>query len=272
MPVEFVPSPNIVQLRPSATIAVSTRAKALKAQGREIIDLGVGEPDFDTPEFVKIAAAKAVAAGHTKYTATEGILPLREAIAKNAGTLWAGDAAQTPVAADVVVSNGSKQTLFNACFCLFGAGDEVLIPTPAWTSYVEIVALSARGEALGGYLLRSHKTDDAWLGFALSNMWPRTFRDSSHTRSGKSFSGRTLTVLTARPSEARAYLNGIPLPRRIAGGKATFELSAHPASRARKAILTLTSDDGPLIRSALSVAALNRDIRWSLPETALSKR
>ena len=142
MPVEFVPSSNVAQLRPSATIAVSTRAKALKAQGRQIIDLGVGEPDFDTPGFVKVAAATAVAAGHTKYTATEGILPLREAIAKNAGTLWAGDAANAPVAADIVVSNGSKQTLFNACFCLFGEGDEVLIPTPAWTSYVEIVALA----------------------------------------------------------------------------------------------------------------------------------
>jgi aspartate aminotransferase len=142
MPVEFVPSPNIAQLRPSATIAVSARAKALKAQGRQIIDLGVGEPDFDTPDFIKAAAARAVASGATKYTATEGILPLREVIASNAGALWAGSVASAPTAADVVVSNGSKQTLFNACFCLFGAGDEVLIPTPAWTSYVEIVALS----------------------------------------------------------------------------------------------------------------------------------
>jgi aspartate aminotransferase len=142
MPAEFVPSPNIAQLRPSATIAVSARAKALKAQGRQIIDLGVGEPDFDTPDFIKAAAARAVASGATKYTATEGILPLREAIATNAGALWAGSVADAPAAADVVVSNGSKQTLFNACFCLFGKGDEVLIPTPAWTSYVEIVALS----------------------------------------------------------------------------------------------------------------------------------
>jgi aspartate aminotransferase len=142
MPVEFVPSPNIAQLRPSATIAVSTRAKALKAQGRQIIDLGVGEPDFDTPDFIKSAAARAVAAGQTKYTATEGVLPLREAIASHAAARWTGAAADAPVAADVVVSGGSKQTLFNACFCLFGAGDEVLVPTPAWTSYVEIVALS----------------------------------------------------------------------------------------------------------------------------------
>jgi aspartate aminotransferase len=142
MPAEFAPSPNIAQLRPSATIAVSARAKALKAQGRQIIDLGVGEPDFDTPDFIKAAAARAVASGHTKYTATEGILPLREAIARQAAAVWSGAEADAPTAADVVVSNGSKQTLFNACFSLFGPGDEVLIPTPAWTSYCEIVALA----------------------------------------------------------------------------------------------------------------------------------
>ena len=142
MPAEFAPSPNVAQLRPSATIAVSARAKALKAQGRQIIDLGVGEPDFDTPDFIKAAAARAVASGQTKYTATEGILPLREAIASHAAARWLGAVSDAPTAADVVVSNGSKQTLFNACFCLFGPGDEVLIPTPAWTSYVEIVALA----------------------------------------------------------------------------------------------------------------------------------
>ena len=142
MPAEFAPSPNVAQLRPSATIAVSARAKALKAEGRQIIDLGVGEPDFDTPDFIKAAAARAVASGQTKYTATEGILPLREAIASHAAARWLGAVSDAPTAADVVVSNGSKQTLFNACFCLFGPGDEVLIPTPAWTSYVEIVALA----------------------------------------------------------------------------------------------------------------------------------
>jgi aspartate aminotransferase len=142
MTAEFAPSPNIAQLRPSATIAVSARAKALRAQGREIIDLGVGEPDFDTPDFIKAAAARAIASGHTKYTATEGILPLREAIAAHAAARWSGAESDAPTAADVVVSNGSKQTLFNACFTLFGPGDEVLIPTPAWTSYVEIVALA----------------------------------------------------------------------------------------------------------------------------------
>ncbi|MEP7381325.1 MAG: pyridoxal phosphate-dependent aminotransferase [Gemmatimonadota bacterium] len=140
MALAFTPSSNITLLRESATIAVSQRAKALKAEGRTIIDLGAGEPDFDTPAFIREAAKAAIDAGHTHYTPTEGILSLRTAIAEAAhdyGPLAANIAAQ-----DVVVSNGSKHSLFNACFCLFGPGDEVLIPTPAWTSYYEIVQLT----------------------------------------------------------------------------------------------------------------------------------
>jgi len=136
----FVPSPNIAQLKESATIAVSARAKALRAAGRRIIDLGAGEPDFDTPEFIRRAAQQAIDAGATHYTATEGILPLREAIASLANADYRGDDRVTP--GDIVVSTGSKQSLFNACFVLFGTGDEVLIPTPSWTSYYEMVALS----------------------------------------------------------------------------------------------------------------------------------
>lgn len=136
----FIPSSNIAQLKESATIAVSARARSLRAAGREVIDLGAGEPDFDTPEFIRRAAQLAIDAGATRYTATEGILPLREAIAAQANEVYTGEA---PVSAgDVVVSNGSKQSLFNACFVLFGPGDDVLIPTPSWTSYYEMVALA----------------------------------------------------------------------------------------------------------------------------------
>ena len=137
---EFVPSSNIALLRESATIAVSQRAKALKAEGRAIIDLGAGEPDFDTPDFIRESAKASIDAGHTHYTATEGIFPLRAAIAEMAREYGAIAAELAPQ--DVVVSNGSKQSLFNACFCLFGEGDEVLVPTPAWTSYYEMVQLA----------------------------------------------------------------------------------------------------------------------------------
>src|SRR5690606_8359077 len=80
----FVPSANIAQLKPSATIAVAAKSRALKAAGRQIVDLGAGEPDFITPAFIRDAAKAALDAGATKYTNTEGILPLREAIAAHA--------------------------------------------------------------------------------------------------------------------------------------------------------------------------------------------
>lgn len=133
----FAPSENIAQLRESATIAVSTRAKALRAAGRAVIDLGAGEPDFPTPEFIRRAAQRAIDAGATRYTATEGILALRHAI-----SCLATEHGAAVDAANVVVSTGSKQSLFNACFCLFGPADEVLVPTPSWTSYYEMVALA----------------------------------------------------------------------------------------------------------------------------------
>lgn len=136
----FRPSANIAELRESATIAVSQRAKALKAEGREIIDLGAGEPDFGTPAPIVEAAKQALDAGATRYTAVEGILSLRQAIAADANREYKGTDGIT--AGEVVVSGGSKQSLFNACMVLFGPGDEVLIPTPSWTSYYEMVGLA----------------------------------------------------------------------------------------------------------------------------------
>lgn len=141
----FAPSANIALLRESATIAASQRAKALRAEGRAIIDVSAGEPDFDTPVSIRRAAQHAIDNGATRYTATQGTIELRNAIAARA---TARRGSGEPIGHDaVVVSNGSKQSLFNACFCLFGPGDEVLIPTPSWTSYYEMVSL-ARARAV----------------------------------------------------------------------------------------------------------------------------
>ena len=139
---EFAPSANIAALNESATIAVSAHARALRAAGVAVVDLGAGEPDFDTPQFIRRAAQQALDAGATRYTATEGILPLREAIAEAATGLLGGSPARAVEPDEIVVSTGSKQALMNACFALFGPDDEVLIPTPAWTSYYEIVRLA----------------------------------------------------------------------------------------------------------------------------------
>ena len=136
----FTKSSNVAELRESATIAVSARAAELRAGGRSILDFGAGQPDFDTPAFIRHAAAEAVEQGATRYTATAGIAPLRQAIAEQATELAEGGASYG--AAQVVVSTGSKQSLFNACFTLFGPGDEVIVPVPGWTSYVEILGLA----------------------------------------------------------------------------------------------------------------------------------
>ncbi len=137
----FIPSANIARLKESATLAVAAKARTLKAAGVPVIDLGAGEPDFDTPAFIREAAAAAVEAGATRYTATEGIPALREAIAADANRLLPAGA-EPFTAAQVIVSNGSKQSLFNACMACFGPGDEVLVPTPSWTSYYEMLELA----------------------------------------------------------------------------------------------------------------------------------
>ena len=137
----FRPSANIERLKESATIAVGAKARALKAQGRDIIDMGVGEPDFDTPAFIRQAANDAVEKGATRYTNTQGIPPLLDAIAAHTNKL-VRPGSQPITAAEIVVSNGSKQSLYNACMCLFGPGDEVLVPTPSWTSYYEMLELA----------------------------------------------------------------------------------------------------------------------------------
>ena len=136
-------SENIARLRPSATIAVSTLARKLRSEGRDIVDLSAGEPDFPTPDWISGAAVEAIHAGQTRYTPAPGTPELRGAVARealrHAAPGWEVSAEQ------VVVTSGAKQALFNACFSLFGPGDEVLIGTPYWTSYPEIVTL-ARAE------------------------------------------------------------------------------------------------------------------------------
>ena len=132
-------SPNLQHLEPSVTVAISQEAKRRQAAGEDVIDLGAGEPDFPTPPIPADAGIKAIRDGKTHYPANEGILELRVAAAKHLSLLSGG----RPVNADhFVVSNGSKQSLFNACFSLFGPGDVVAIPAPAWVSYPQIVHLT----------------------------------------------------------------------------------------------------------------------------------
>ncbi len=137
-------SENIATLQPSATIAVTTLARKLAEEGRDIIDLSAGEPDFDTPSWISDAGVAAIRAGQTRYTPAPGLPDLRQAVAedllRNAAPGWelAGE--------NVVVSNGAKQALFNVCFSVFGPEDEVLVASPYWTTYPQTLGLS-RAEA-----------------------------------------------------------------------------------------------------------------------------
>ena len=124
--------------RPSATLAVSARTDELKAEGRDIIALGAGEPDFDTPEHIKVAARAAMDAGDTKYTGADGTPALREAICRK----LARDNRLDYDPGQIVVSNGAKHSLINVLLALVGAGDEVIVPAPYWASYPDMIKLA----------------------------------------------------------------------------------------------------------------------------------
>lgn len=134
-------STNVEKLKPSATIAVSTLAKKLASEGRDIINLSAGEPDFDTPAFISEAAIDGIQNGKTRYTPPAGIPELRAAIAERLSER----AGRAMDAEGVVVTAGAKQALFNAIFTLFGPGDEVMIAAPYWTTYPDLVMI-ARAE------------------------------------------------------------------------------------------------------------------------------
>ena len=131
-------STNVGQIKPSATMAVSALAKRLKAEGHDVIDMSAGEPDFGTPAHIAEAGIEGIRTGKTRYTSASGMPELRQAIA---GVL-SDRAGRELDPAGVVVTSGAKQALFNTCFCLFGPGDDVLIGSPYWTSYPEIVTLA----------------------------------------------------------------------------------------------------------------------------------
>ncbi|MGC8469806.1 MAG: pyridoxal phosphate-dependent aminotransferase [Acetobacteraceae bacterium] len=126
------------RISPSQTIAISTKARALKAAGRDIISLSAGEPDFDTPQNVKDAAIRAIQAGETKYTDVAGTPALRRAVAEK----FRRDQGIDYKPEEIIVSTGGKQVIFNAMLATLDAGDEVIIPTPCWVSYPDIVALA----------------------------------------------------------------------------------------------------------------------------------
>ncbi len=126
------------RISPSQTLAISAKARALKAAGKNVISLSAGEPDFDTPQFIKDAAIAAIQRGETKYTDVPGTLALRKAVAAK----FKADHGVEYAPEEIIVSTGGKQVIFNAMLSTLDAGDEVIIPTPCWVSYPDIVAVA----------------------------------------------------------------------------------------------------------------------------------
>ena len=126
---------RMTTLSPSLTLAISAKAKAMKAAGESVVSFGVGEPDFNTPEHIVNAAKTALDNGHTKYTPSSGLLPLRKAICEK----FQKDNGLEYEPSQIIVSNGAKHSIFNACYAVLEEGDEVIIPAPYWLTYPEVV-------------------------------------------------------------------------------------------------------------------------------------
>ncbi|NBZ94880.1 MAG: pyridoxal phosphate-dependent aminotransferase [Proteobacteria bacterium] len=129
---------RVSELTPSLTLSIDSKAKALRAEGVDVYSFGAGEPDFDTPEHIKAAAVEALNAGFTKYTPSSGTPELRAAISEK----FKRDNGLEYKPSEIIVSNGAKQSCFNAIMAVCGEGDEVIIPAPYWLSYPEMVRLA----------------------------------------------------------------------------------------------------------------------------------
>lgn len=131
-------SQRVQRIKPSPTLAITARAAQLRAEGKDIIGFGAGEPDFDTPQHIKQAAIDAINSGFTRYTAVAGIAPLRQAIAEK----FRRDNGLDYSPGQILVSVGGKQSFYNLAQALLDAGDEVIIPCPYWVSYPDMVLLA----------------------------------------------------------------------------------------------------------------------------------
>ena len=186
-------SATLDRVKPSPTIAVTQKAAELKAAGRDIIGLGAGEPDFDTPDNIKAAAKAAINAGETKYTAVDGIPALKEAICAK----FARDNDLSYDPAQVTVGTGGKQVLYNAFMATLNPGDEVIIPAPYWVSYPDMVLLGG-GEPVfvEGAMEQGYKITPEQLEAAITPQTKWFLFNSPSNPTGAGYSWSELKALT----------------------------------------------------------------------------
>ncbi|MCA3556211.1 pyridoxal phosphate-dependent aminotransferase [Aestuariivirga sp.] len=186
-------SDSLNRIQPSATIAISNKAMQLKAEGKDVIGLAAGEPDFDTPQNIKDAAIRAIQAGKTKYTPVDGIPELKQAIIDK----FRRENNLDYKSAQVSVGSGGKQVLFNALMATVNPGDEVIVPSPYWVSYPDIVMLAGgtpvfvEGKAENGF-----KLEAAGLEKAITPKTKWLILNSPSNPSGAAYSRAELKALT----------------------------------------------------------------------------
>jgi aspartate aminotransferase len=186
-------SDTLGRVKPSPTIAVTTKAQELKAAGKDIIGLGAGEPDFDTPQNIKDAAIKAINEGRTKYTAVDGIPELKKAICAK----FKRENGLDYVPQQITVGTGGKQTLYNALVSTLNPGDEVIIPAPYWVSYPDMVLLAGGTPVTVACGIESHfKLTPAQLEAAITPKTKWFIFNSPSNPTGAGYSRAELKALT----------------------------------------------------------------------------
>ncbi|NTW76395.1 MAG: pyridoxal phosphate-dependent aminotransferase [Syntrophaceae bacterium] len=185
---------RVAKIKPSETLAITAKANALRAEGRDVIGFGAGEPDFDTPENIKSAAIRAIEAGFTKYTPVGGTDELKDAIIAKLKR----DNALEYKRSQIVVSCGAKHTLYNLAQALFEDGDEVIIPAPYWVSYPDIVVLAGGTPVIVDTLEKdSFKMKPEQLEAAITARTKAVIINSPSNPTGAAYSPEELKALAA---------------------------------------------------------------------------
>lgn len=283
-------SDRVQRVKPSPTLAVTARANELKSQGKDIIGLGAGEPDFDTPEHIKQAAIDAINNGFTKYTAVDGTADLKNAIINK----FKRDNGFDYSADQILVSCGGKQSFYNLCQALLNEGDEVIIPAPYWVSYPDMVLLAdGKPVIVAAGIEQKFKITPAQLEAAITDKTRLLVINSPSNPSGMAYSGAELkaladillkhphvlvatddmyehiiwneegfvNILNTCPElyERTIVLNGVSKAYSMTGWRIGYAAGPVELIKAMKKIQSQSTSNPTSISQAASVAALNGD-------------
>jgi len=283
-------SDRVQRIKPSPTLAITAVANALKAAGKDVIGLGAGEPDFDTPAHIKQAASQAMDAGMTKYTAVDGTAELKQAVINK----FKQDNGLDYTPAQVLVSCGGKQSFYNLCQALLNEGDEVVIPAPYWVSYPDMVLLAdATPVIIETDIEQQFKITPAQLKTALSSNTRLVVINSPSNPSGMAYTNAELAtlgevlrgypdvliatddmyehilwaeepfsnILNACPDlyERTIVLNGVSKAYSMTGWRIGYAGGPEPLIKAMKKIQSQSTSNPTSISQAAAQAALDGD-------------